>query len=99
VRDSGWESLEQLLDVLVKKGCHWIRLTNVQLEKRIADNRVCQDQGEAIYKPRKKKSRVIVEEEDIVDGANGNENKDNTDHADDGNQADGHIGDDEESNT
>jgi len=93
------EPLEQLLDVLVKKGCHWIRLTSVQLEKCIADNCVRQDWGEAIYKPRKKKSKVIVEEDDVIDGAIGNENGDDTDHADDGNQADGHIGDNEESNT
>jgi len=34
---------------------------------------------------------VIVEEDDVVDGAIGNENGDDTDHTDDGNQADGHT--------
>jgi len=56
----GREVLQPLLDALLTQTCHWIRLTEVQLAKRIEDNGVRQAKGEAVYKPRKKRQVAAI---------------------------------------
>jgi len=81
----GLEALQLLLGALVKETCHWVRLTDVQLEKRIQDNHARQSKGEAVYKPWRKpkvaaiKSWDTLAGDDDVDGADGTKNGDQVD--------------------
>jgi len=75
----GQEVLQPLLDALLTQTCHWIRLTEVQLVKRIEDNGTCQAKGEAVYKPRKKRQvatiKSAIQENNDGDGTDGIENR------------------------
>jgi len=87
-RVGGREVLQPLLGALVTKTCHWIKLTDDQLKKRIEDNHTRQSNGEAVYKPRRKPKVAAVKSQDIlagsgdVDGANGTKNGDQADDGD-----------------
>jgi hypothetical protein len=69
----GREKLATLLDALKSGDCCWIKLTEEQLEKRIADNQAREAAGETIYKQRKRprrsdlKSAAIVDDDDDED--------------------------------
>jgi hypothetical protein len=50
--------LDKLYSVLVEKKCHWVRLTDDELDVRKANNQAWEDRGEVVYKARKTPSRI-----------------------------------------
>jgi len=88
----GREVLQPLLNALLTQTCHWIRLTEVQLAKRIEDNGVRQAKGEAVYKPQKKRQvaaiKGAIQENNDGDGTDDIENRDEADSGGNGDNGD-----------
>ena len=53
----GWPQLEKLLAALESGQCHWVVLTDDELEERKKHNQAREERGEQVYRPRKPANR------------------------------------------
>jgi hypothetical protein len=61
------KDIQQLLALLEGGGCAWVRLSDRELELRVASNKAREKRGDLVYKARKKSSRVYKKSAEIID--------------------------------
>ncbi|KAG1742886.1 hypothetical protein EDB19DRAFT_1907369 [Suillus lakei] len=86
-------TVQFLLNALIEGTCHWTKLSEEELADRITRNQAREAAGEAIYKPRKmrtkkaiEKSAAIVESSDEGDGSDESNRGDESNGGDEGDE-------------
>jgi len=62
----GREQVQALLNALDNKTCTWTTLTEDELRQRMTSNRARHANGEAVYKPRKKRATKTAEKSTVI---------------------------------